>query len=154
MQLRRFVVWTSVPPFSLLYAAIYALHIRYAARRLRAIPGTQAVYVTRGAASKELICGVSDIDLLVMGEWPEQGQAAVVQEIRRLAHLSPLYDHTSALQVHTPRSLRDLFDTDYFFQFRFDQARLGSRLVWGSDLLAALPPVPDARVRGGYYMET
>ncbi len=51
MRLRRLVVTTSVPPFKLIYAAIYRAHIRYAARRLRAIPGTRAVYVTRGAAS-------------------------------------------------------------------------------------------------------
>lgn len=154
MRLRRLVVTTSVPPFKLIYAAIYQAHIRYAARRLRAIPGTRAVYVTRGAASNEAIWGVSDIDLLVMGDWPAEGQASAVKEIRRLAGISPLYDHTSTLQVHTPQSLRGLFDTDYFFQFRFDQARQCSQLAFGSDMLAALPPIPPERVRGGYYMET
>ena len=154
MWLRRLVVLTAVPPVSYLYAAVYRAHIWYAARRLSAIPGTRAIYVTRGAASNEVIYGVSDIDLMAIGEWPDGGQARVVKEMGRLAALSPIYDPTSTLQVHTPQSLRGMFEGDYFFQFRLDQARQCSRLVFGQDLLGALPSVPAMKLRGGYYMET
>jgi hypothetical protein len=101
-----------------------------------------------------LIYGVSDIDLMVIGEWSDGGHAHVVKEIGRLAAISPIYDSTSTLQVHTPQSLRTMFDGDYFFQFRLDQARQCSRLIYGAPLLETLPSVPEVKVRGGYYMET
>ena len=153
MRTRRLVVQTA-PGLRFVYSATCRAHVRYAVARLREIAGTRAVYVGMGAIDHHAMHGVSDIDFFVKGDWTEEGQERVTQEIRRLALTPPLFDRASIHQVHTLVSLRAMFDTDYYFQFRFDQARHRFSLAYGDDVLAALPPVPAERARGGYYMET
>lgn len=148
---RRAVVATSVRPLRNLYAAIYRAHIRYALRILERFPRTVAVYLTRGMASGEFIYGVSDIDLVVIGDWSDEEHLRVLAAVRRLNRLSPLYDTT--LQVHQLSVLQNLFETDYSVQFRFDQGRRTWKLLRGRDVLTALPPVPEERSAGGNYME-
>ncbi|MBV9404514.1 MAG: hypothetical protein JO211_04160, partial [Acidobacteriaceae bacterium] len=46
-----------------------------------------------------------------------------------------------------------LYETDFYYQFRFDQGRTQWKLVYGEDVIATLPPVPKDRVTGGYYMD-
>ncbi len=49
---------------------------------------------------------MSDIDLLVMGDWPAEGQASAVKERSgALAGISPLYVYTSTLQKSTRPSI-------------------------------------------------
>jgi hypothetical protein len=153
LLLRRVVVATSFPPIRSLYAEIYRLHISYAVRTLRAIPNLRAIYLKRNSASDEFIPGVSDIDLLVIGDWTADRQAVAVSAIQRLSRLSPLYDRASAHQVHSIEALKASGDMDYYFQYRLDQARRHYPLIYGQDLLAPLPPIATERARGAYFME-
>jgi hypothetical protein len=153
LGLRRAVVTTSVPPIRSLYAAIYRAHIWYAVRVLRQLPGIKAIYVKRGAFGREAVFGVSDIDLLVFGDWNETEQARSSQAVAQLAAKSPLYDTASVTQVHNVNSLQTLYLSDYFFQYKLNQAREQSILVFGQPILAGLPPVPADCALGGYYME-
>ncbi len=153
LLLRRIVVATSFPPIRSFYAGIYRLHVSYAVRTLRAIPNLRAIYLKRNSASDDFIPGVSDIDLLVIGDWTAEQQAVAVSAIQRLSRVSPLYDRASAHQVHSIEALNASGDMDYYFQYRLDQARRHYPLIYGEDLLAPLPPIATERARGAYFME-
>ena len=151
LAVRRTVVATSVAPFRALYAAVYRAHVRYALRILKTCPGTRAIYLARGLAADDVIHGVSDIDLAIFGDWSDEEHLRVLGAVRHLNRISPLYD--TAIQVHQLNTLRNLYETDYSLQFRFDQGRRNWKLLWGGDILAALPGISPARVNGCRYME-
>ena len=154
LALRRAVVATAASPLAAIYAAIYKLHLWYAVHVLTGYRGTRAVYATRGIASGEdVVYGVSDIDLVTVGDWPEKERERVVAAAQRLRHLSPLYDSTLSQQVHTLSELRALSRNDYFFQSRFSAGRTQWKLLAGQDASEYIAPVPAERVAGGQYME-
>lgn len=153
LGLRRVVVATSIWPLSSLYALIYKLHVWYARRALKGLPGVRAIYLMRGSASREIVFGVSDVDVCVLGEWSAAEHEQVMQTLRRFSRFSPLYDRMLWQHAHTIEAMRNLHDTDYWYQFRFDQGRRQWRLLEGQDIVATLPPVPQERIAGGYYMD-
>jgi hypothetical protein len=104
-------------------------------------------------ATGNIDIGVSDIDMVMVGEWPEEEQIRLMRALGILSAISPLYDAGLWQQVHCVDTLRNLWETDYFFQSRFDEGRTQWKLAYGSNIVAGLPPVPLERVGGGYYME-
>jgi hypothetical protein len=104
-------------------------------------------------ATGNIDIGVSDIDMVMVGEWPEEEQIRLMRALGILSAISPLYDAGLWQQVHCADTLRNLWETDYFFQSRFDEGRTQWKLAYGSNIVAGLPPVPLERVGGGYYME-
>jgi len=153
LGLRRFVVATSGTPLRLLYVAIYRAHVRYALRKLRNLPGIHSIYITGGMAIDELEPGISDIDLTVNGEWNDERQARVTAVLKRLSEQSPLYDTLLSQCTQSLSSLQSLYETDFYFQYLFDRGRTRWKRLYGEDVFALLPPVPETRVGGGYYME-
>jgi hypothetical protein len=152
--LRWIVVATAGTPLRYVYLAIYRLHIWYALRILRRFPGTRAIYLSRSMAKGEITIGVSDIDMVIFGDWPEPERVELIVAARRLMALSPLYDSTLWQQVHTVTELRTLWESDYHFQSRFDQGRTQWKLAYGSDCVQSLPEIPRNRVAGAHYMDT
>ena len=150
---RRIVVVTAHTPLRHFYRAVYRWHIWFAARVARRFPGTRAVYVTRSIAKGDLVIGVSDVDMVMVGEWPEEEQIRLMRALGTLTAISPLFDSGLWQQVHCVDTLRNLWETDYFFQSRFDEGRTQWKLIYGEDIVAGLPPIPAARVSGCYYME-
>ncbi|HEY1759325.1 MAG TPA: hypothetical protein VGG72_28395 [Bryobacteraceae bacterium] len=153
MAVRWAVVATAQTPLRFFYGSIYRAHVWYAVRVAKRFPGTRAIYVARSVAKGEIVFGVSDIDMVMVGEWPEDEQIRLMRKLGLLSALSPLYDSGLWQQVHTRESLHNLWETDYFFQSRFDEGRRQWKLEYGSDLVAALGQVPRERKAGGYYME-
>ncbi|HEY0758561.1 MAG TPA: hypothetical protein VGD59_04810 [Acidisarcina sp.] len=153
LAVRRFVVATSVPPLSYLYKAIYRLHLWYALRVLRRFPGVHSIYVTGGLSSDEIRPGISDIDMIVNGDWTDEEQMKVAYAMRRLSALSPLYDAQLGGNAHTLSSLVTMYETDYFFQFRLNLGRSRWKRLYGEDLFALLPPLSEEKIAGGYYSE-
>jgi hypothetical protein len=153
--IRWMVVATAGTPLRFLYRAIYRLHISYALRTLRRFPGTRAVYLSRSMAKGEITIGVSDIDMVILGEWPDQEREQLGLAVRKLMALSPLYDSTLWQQIHTVAELRTLWESDYHFQSRFDQGRTQWKLAYGNtDYVKTLPEIPPDRVAGAHYMDT
>lgn len=150
---RRAVVATSRTPLRHFYAWVYRVHVWYAVRVARGFSQTQSVYVTRSVAKGEITYGVSDIDLVIVGDWPEADQIRLMRKLGMLTALSPLYDSGLWQQAHTRESFYNLWETDYFFQSRFDEGRRQWKLAYGTDLVATLAPVPRERLGGGLYME-
>lgn len=153
LGIRRLVVQTSVPPLSYLYTAIYRWHLAYALRVLRKYPGVHSIYVTGGMSSADMRPGISDIDLVVNGEWNDEQQTQVAYAMRRLSALSPLYDAQLGGNAHTISSLITMYETDYFFQFRLNLGRTRWKRIYGEDLFALLPPLAEEKIAGGYYSE-
>jgi hypothetical protein len=153
LWIRWMVVATSRTPLRHLYRAIYRAHIAVAVRVARRFPQTKAIYVTRSVGRGEIALGVSDIDVVVVGAWPEQEQIRLMRRLGALTAFSPLYDSGMWQQVHNQAALRNLWETDYFFQSRFNEGRAEWRLEFGHNIVAELPPMPKERLGGGYYME-
>jgi hypothetical protein len=151
--LRWAVVVTARTPLSYAYRAVYRGHVWYAVRVAKRFPGTRAVYITRSMATGDITIGVSDIDMAIVGDWPEDEQIRLMRALGTLSAISPLYDSGLWQQVHGVEALRNLWETDYFFQSRFDEGRMQWKLAYGDDIVRSLPPVPRERVGGGYYME-
>jgi hypothetical protein len=153
LALRRAVVATAGFPLGPVYGAIYKLHVWYAVRKLTGFRGTRAVYATRGIASEAIVYGVSDIDLVTVGDWSRDEHARVLLCARRLMRLSPLYDSTLSQQVHTLSELHSLSQEDYFFQSRFNAGRTQWKLLAGEDVFEHVVAAAPERLAGGYYME-
>lgn len=151
--IRRLVAATAGTPLKHLYRAVYRAHVWLIVRVARSFPLTRSVYVSRTVARDEIAYGVSDVDMVIVGEWPEEEQIRLMRKLGVLSALFPLYDSGLWQQVHHSESLRNLWETDYFFQSRFDEGRRQWKLRYGTDLVATLPPVPEDRRGGGYYME-
>jgi predicted nucleotidyltransferase len=122
-------------------------------RVAKGFAGTGCVYSTRSVAKDDIAFGVSDVDMVVIGDWPEEEQIRLMRRLGTLAALSPLYDSGLWQQVHNRASFRNLWETDYFFQSRFDEGLREWKLEYGTDIAASLPAVPEERKGGGYYME-
>jgi hypothetical protein len=152
--IRRCVVESAAfPPLDAVYKAIYRMHVSYALRCLKTLPHTRSIYVARGVATGEIVSGVSDVDLVVLGEWSDPEQANVMAGLRRLSALSPLYDASLWQHAHTIAGLHSLYATDLYYQCRFDQGRTQWKLLFGEDVIARLAPPPTERLAGGYYMD-
>jgi hypothetical protein len=150
---RWIVVATAQTPMRHVYHAVYRWHVWFAIRAARKFPGTRAVYITRSMAAGAVAIGISDIDMVVVGDWPEQEQIRLMRSLGVLTAISPLYDSVLWQQVHHVDSLRNLWETDYFFQSRFDEGRRQWKLVYGEDVIAGLPAAPPERMGGASYME-
>ncbi len=153
LALRHFVVITGASPLGILYRRIYRVHVWYALRVLKKIPHISSIYVARGIASGDIVYGVSDVDLVVFGDWSDAEHAEALNALRRLSRLSPLYDASLWQHAHAITSVRVLYATDFYYQFRFDQGRTEWKLLHGDDFLATLPAVPAERIVPGYYMD-
>jgi predicted nucleotidyltransferase len=152
--IRRCVVASAgIAPLDAIYKAIYRMHVSYALRCLKTLPNTRSIYVARGVATGEIVSGVSDVDLVVIGAWSDPEQANVMAALRRLSALSPLYDASLWQHAHTIVGLHSLYATDLYYQCRFDQGRTQWKLLFGEDIIASLPPPPAERLAGGYYMD-
>jgi len=151
--LRWVVVATAGTPLKHFYRWVYRAHVRCVVWVAKGFAGTGCVYSTRSVGKEDIAFVVSDVDMVVIGEWPEEEQIRLMRRLGTLAALSPLYDSGLWQQVHNRISFRNLWETDYFFQSRFDEGRRQWKLEYGTDIAASLPAVPEERRGGCYYME-
>jgi hypothetical protein len=151
--LRWVVVATAQTPLKHFYQWVYRAHVRCVVWVAKGFAATACVYSTRSVGKEDIAFGVSDVDMVVIGEWPEEEQIRLMRKLGTLAALSPLYDSGLWQQVHNQTSFRNLWETDYFFQSRFDEGHRQWKLEYGTDIAASLPAVPEERRGGCYYME-
>jgi len=60
------IIKTSFPPLSLLYKMLYLGAIKLAVHVLGDVRGVKAIYLRRSVSHKEIVYGLSDIDLSVI----------------------------------------------------------------------------------------
>jgi len=148
---RWWLAATAFPPLSWAYRSVYWLLIHLAAKRLASFRGTRAVYLMRGWAGEEAVPGVSDIDFTVIGDWESDERERLMEWYARLARRIPLYD--PILGAHTVEDFRKRYESTYHFQFRFTEGAASWKLLYGTDYVRQLEPLPWERALGGLHTE-
>ena len=146
------VARTSFFPLNFVYSLIYRLAVRAAVMVLRRVPGTVSIYLRRGVAKKEIVYGLSDIDLLVVVKGDAHQESAAKGRVRvlyrRLSRLLPLFgDIEQELGLYSLEEFNRLFRDYPFYQYRFHCGRTEWRLLCGQDILTILPEVPSRQLR-------
>lgn len=151
-RLRRLVVWSARGPVDGLYRRLYALVIDAAAAALARFPGVAAIYLIRGAAKDGVMPGISDVDLVVITE--DDADDEPVR--RRFRALGTLTRHTIDYNynfLHTRAAVRERWRTSPVWQAMYLAGRHSWRLLRGTDVLAALPPLGETQRRGACHAE-
>ena len=146
--IQRIVITTNFPPISYIYREIYELSVACATFWLRRVDGVLAIYLRRGLAKGEIVHGLSDIDLAVIVENDGvKGQAAekrVRAIYNRLSRLIPLFGSgDKELGVYSHSAVLNLFNDYGFYRYRFNEGKQTWKLLYGEDLLKALPELED-----------
>jgi hypothetical protein len=153
MALRRFVVRTArLPGFRTLYRTLYALHLRALRRLALAFRDTHAVYLTAGVGRGEVRLGISDIDFVILGDWPEKTYFRMLACFAVMVIALPLFDRESLGSLNTWQDLLRMNNTDLFFAYQYATAKSSWKLLWGQDLIQALPDLsPDRRAGAAQF---
>ena len=151
--LRRFLVCSDRPPFAALYRVGYRLAIWGVTLVLGGRRGLVAMYLCRGCAKGEITPGVSDIDLVLVTEGNREERAAIARAWGAIGRLTGgLVGYYPTLLM--PRAtLEHHWRTAPAWQHRFEEGRATWRLLAGSDVLGALPPLSAAQLRTAAYLE-
>lgn len=144
--LRGLVVWSARPPLASVYRQLYRQLTGWAVSRLRRHECVRAIYLCRGCAADAITPGVSDIDLVVITRAAASAQelAAVRQTFARLGRRSLRLIDAYPKLVLSQQTLAHRWRTAPAWQYRYVEGLQSWRLLAGSDLLAQLPPFPQA----------
>lgn len=154
MALRRAVVKSSRNALlRRLYLSLYDLHLWVATQLGRRYAGTRAVYLSSGMASGEWTIGISDIDIAIYGDWPDKRQFKLMKIFGLLTVLSPLFDRRSLASISSVDDMRHLCATDMFMALNHAIGARQWKLLYGEDVLAALPEISAERFSGCVYMD-
>lgn len=149
--IQRIIVSTSFPPFTFLYRKIYAVSVAVATSLLKRIDGVSSIYLRRGVARGEIVYGLSDLDLLVIigDEYQEAGLAKerIRATYKSLSRFIPLFGNVEKeLGAYTQHEFFNLYKDHNFYRYRFNEGRQNWALLFGRDLLKALPTLEDAEL--------
>ena len=146
--IQRIVINTSFFPFSYFYRKIYDLSIAIATLWLRRVDGVLAIYLRRGLAKGEIVYGLSDIDLAVIvkddGVKGQSAKRRIRAIYNNLSRLIPLFGSgDKELAVYSYSEFLNLFSDYGFYKYRFNEGKHTWRLLFGEDLVRALPELED-----------
>jgi hypothetical protein len=148
LVIQRIVVNTSFFPFSYAYRKIYDLSTAIATLRLKRLDGVLAIYLRRGLAKGEIVYGLSDIDLAVIvkddGVKGQSTKKKVRAIYNNLSRIIPLFGSgDKELGVYSYSEFLNLFSDYGFYKYRFNEGKHTWRLLFGEDLVRALPELED-----------
>ena len=130
---------------------VYALSIWLASMLFRRVGGVVSVYLRRGLAKGEVVYGLSDIDLTVIVAGEEIGNTAkykVKSIYDRLSCLIPLFGRgEKELGVYSLSEFKRMYEDYNLHRFRFDEGRHTWRLLFGEDVVSALPRLEEPALR-------
>jgi len=146
--IQRIVVNTNFFPFSYTYGKIYDLSTAIATIWLRRVDGVLAIYLRRGLARGKIVYGLSDIDLAVIvkddGVEGQSTKKKVRAIYNNLSRLIPLFGSgDKELAVYSYSEFQNLFNDYGFYRYRFNEGKHTWRLLFGKDLVKALPELED-----------
>ncbi len=132
---------------------VYNLSVFIATLSLRQVQDVVAIYLRRGAATGELIYGLSDIDLLVLTRDEDEQKILLAKEkikniYNKLSRFVLLLGNADKeLGIYsTPEFLRLFTDYD-FYTFRFYSGKFTWKLLYGEDAVKMLPSVEENLLR-------
>lgn len=154
MVLRRFVLRTGrVGVFRSFYLAVYRLHVWVARTLVLRFKGTRAIYLSAGMGRGEIRPGISDIDLVIFGDWPEKVQFRLLKSLAVVVLLMPLFDRESLGAIQTWEDFTRINATDLFLAYHYASAKRNWKLLWGEDLIHQLPNLALERRAGAAHLE-
>lgn len=145
--IQRIVINTSFPPLTYFYRKIYERSIAVATLLLKRVDGVLTVYLRRGVAKGEIVYGLSDIDLLVIVNDEDKGRL-VKERVRatydKLSHFIPLFGSGDReLEVYSASEFLNVYNDYDFYRYRFNDGKYTWKLLFGKDMVKALPQLED-----------
>jgi predicted nucleotidyltransferase len=154
MALRRLVLHTgNLPVFRQTYMGVYRVHVWAAKMVLTRFEGTRAIYLSGGVGRGEVRPGISDIDLVIFGDWDEPTQFRVLKYLAIIVLTMPLFDRESLGAIQTWDDFLRINRTDLFLAYQYAPAKRRWKLLWGEDLIQGLPDISKERRAGAAYLE-
>ena len=149
--IQRLIVISSFPPFTYFYKKVYDLAVVVATLLLRRVDGVLAIYLRRGMAKDEVLYGLSDIDLSVIIDDEHRDRIAVKEAKERvigtynkLSRFIPLFiQGEEELGIYSYSEFNELFKDYDFHRYRFNEGKQTWRLLYGKDVVKALPELPE-----------
>ncbi len=148
--IQHLIISTSFFPLSYFYRKIYHLSIVIATLLFERVKGVSSIYLRRGVATGEIVCGLSDIDLMVIINDEDKGNI-VKEKVRatysELSHFIPLFGSGDReLEVYTAAEFFNIFNDYDFYRYRFNEGKHTWKLLFGKDVVKALPKLKDAEL--------
>lgn len=145
------VISTSFPPFTYFYRKIYELSTKVATLLLRRVDGVIAIYLRRGVAKGETVYGLSDIDLLIVVNGEDKEGYLTKERVRatydKLSQFIPFFGGIDKeLGLYSASEFFRLYDDYDFYKYRFNDGRYTWALLFGEDLVKALPRLEDSEL--------
>jgi len=152
-SIRRFIVWSSVPPVDSLYRAAYWGAIFVTLLSLWRYRSIVAIYVSRSCATGRIKPGISDIDFNVVTTDDSTERDSIRATFILLNKLSAgLIDYYPRL-VQTIGQLKTRWNTTPVWQYRYVEGQTSWKLVRGSNVLAGLPELTKEQYAEACYAE-
>lgn len=132
------------PPFIWLFQSYYWLAVQFSRWRVSRVEGVRSIYLSGSLARRDFICGLSDIDfkVFVTGDKNPLIYDSIRRRFSRLRWLFPMLGSPDEKGIY----FTELFESDYLHyplvQHLFDERFFKHRLIWGEDILPALPIKP------------
>jgi hypothetical protein len=152
-RLRRFIVWSSFPPFVSVYRGIYRLVIQLSLFVLRRYRGIISIYLCRGCAKNEIIPGISDIDFVLVTTNDSEERRSIKNAFRAMGKSTfRLIDYYPSL-VTSKETLEHRWRTSPAWQYRYLEGKTTWKLLYGTDVLSSLPKLNEAQLSSASYNE-
>jgi hypothetical protein len=151
-RLRQFVIWSSRPPLFSVYRMMYRVVVRFAVLILGRYQGTVAIYLCRGCAKREITPGISDIDLTVITTNDANDKRSIQKACRILRVITGnLIDYFPNLV--TTLEMEHRWSASPAWQYRYQEGRTTWKLLYGIDVLRALPELNEIQHKASCYAE-
>lgn len=151
-MLQNFVVKTNFWPFPRLYKIYYDAVLKIIIYILKRQKEVLAIYLTSGMATGDYICGLSDIDLILVIEADKENKKKIDKIYKKLSCLIPLlkYDERG---IYTIEEIRYSYYHGYhkphiylkYKLFNINKCKKTGRLLYGRDVLSNFPELDDKR---------
>ncbi|MFH1965732.1 MAG: hypothetical protein ABIJ42_09360, partial [Acidobacteriota bacterium] len=148
MTLRSMLIHSALrlqwPPFTWFFQVYYWLAVQFSLWRVSRVEGVRSIYLSGSLARKDFIYGLSDIDfkVFVTGDKNPLIHNSIRRRFLHLRWLFPMLGSPDEKGIYFTK----LFESDYdhypLVQHLFDERFFKHRLIWGEDILPALPIKP------------
>jgi hypothetical protein len=143
-MLIQLALWLQFPPFTWLFKAYYGLAVLLSRWLVGRVAGVKSIYLSGSLARKDSIYGLSDIDfkVFVSGDRNPSVYQSIRRRFRSLRRIFPMLGSPDEKGIY----FLDSFASDYghypLVQHLFDERFFSHRLIFGEDVIPALPIKP------------
>ncbi len=156
-RIQAFVARTQDNPFlGNIYKGSYNFFIKIIVDRISREKSVQAIYLHRGLSGKDMVYGLSDIDLLVFvsNNATEQEIKKIKSTYLELARLiPPLRKSLDEIGIYSTQKFCEMINTIPFYRYRYIIERDHWKLLWGKDIRKEIE-VDETTVRLDAWEET